>query len=78
MSISNLAVDGMTYEQAFTELDEILQALEGGESSLEDTQALYERGVALAQRCQNLLDQAELRVQQLNGFEGLDGESEEG
>jgi len=57
----------MTFEQAFAALEETVEQLETGELALEDTLSLYERGQALARRCQDLLDQAELRVTQLGG-----------
>jgi exodeoxyribonuclease VII small subunit len=60
-------IDEMTYEQAFTELEEIVAALESEEHSLEGTLALFERGQALAHRCESLLDTADLKVQQLLG-----------
>ncbi|HMN14599.1 MAG TPA: exodeoxyribonuclease VII small subunit [Bellilinea sp.] len=58
--------DELTYEQAMQELDDLIGSLEEGQSSLEDSLALYERGQALAKRCAELLDKAELRVQQLS------------
>ena len=61
---SNL--DQLTYEQAFDELQTIIEKLETGDNPLEDTLALYERGQALYQHCTNLLDKAELKVQQIN------------
>ena len=78
MSISNVSdlhnrtspVDELSYEQAFGELEEIVAALEQNNPSLETTMALFERAQALARRCSNLLDQAELKVQQISG-EGL-------
>jgi exodeoxyribonuclease VII small subunit len=63
-------VDQLSYEQAFHELEEIVAALESSEQPLESTLALFERGQALARRCADLLDQAELKVQQISG-EGL-------
>ena len=57
----------MNFEQAFAALQETVEQLETGELALEDTLSLYERGQALARRCQDLLDQAELRVTQLGG-----------
>lgn len=65
-------IEEMTYEQAFTELEQIVAALESDEHSLEGTLALFERGQALAQRCASLLDQADLKVQQLLGKDLVD------
>lgn len=63
----------LSFEAAFAELEAVVQALEEGELSLEESISLYERGQALAQLCQQRLDQAELRVEQLHS-EGLPGE----
>jgi exodeoxyribonuclease VII small subunit len=66
-------VEKLTYEQAFEEMDKLVAALESGDLPLEESLALFERGQALAQRCMALLDQAELKVQQLTE----DGEVED-
>jgi exodeoxyribonuclease VII small subunit len=55
----------LTFEQAFEELETIVSKLEAGELTLEESVALYERGQALARLCSDLLDNAELRVQQI-------------
>jgi len=55
----------MTFEQAFTQLEETVQRLEAGNLSLEESIALFEEGMRLAQLCGTRLDQAELRVSQL-------------
>ena len=47
-----------TYEQARTELREIVAKLESGGQSLEDSLALWERGEQLADICQHWLDSA--------------------
>lgn len=70
-------VDQLTYEQAFAELEQTVAALESDEHSLESALSLFERGQALARRCADLLDQADLKVQQLLGKEVLDFEPEE-
>ncbi len=60
-------IDQLTYEQAFTELEAIVTALESDQRSLEEALSLFERGQALASYCASLLDQADLKVQQLSG-----------
>ncbi len=55
----------MSFEQALAELETVVQQLESGALALEDTVALYERGRKLAQYCQALLDDVDLRLQQL-------------
>jgi exodeoxyribonuclease VII small subunit len=65
--VGAVSVQEMTFEQSFAALQEVVERLETGELSLEDTILLYERGQALARHCQSLLDQAELRETQLGG-----------
>lgn len=59
------AIHELTFEEALAELEQIVRALEGGGLSLEEAIALYERGRALADRCQQLLQEAQLRVRLL-------------
>ncbi len=60
-------VEKLTYEEALAELEAIVRALEGDEHTLEESLALFERGQALLKHCADLLDKAELQVQQLLG-----------
>lgn len=60
-------VEELTYEQAYAELEGIVANLETEERGLDDAIAQYERGQALAQHCADLLDKAELKVQQISG-----------
>ena len=58
-------IDELTYEQAFEELQTTIATLEAGDKPLEETLALYERGQALYKRCTALLDEAEVKIQQI-------------
>ena len=62
---ANADVDALAFDDAFAELQRVVGVLESGGESLESTIAQYERAVALQQRCERLLGEAELRVQQL-------------
>jgi len=55
----------LTFEQAFAELEESVRTLERGDLPLEESLALYERGQELSAYCAKLLDEAELKVQQV-------------
>ena len=55
----------LVFEQALEELQEVVGSLESGELALEDSLKLFERGQALADRCSQLLEQAELWMRQL-------------
>lgn len=56
-------VQDLGYEQARDELVEVVRALEAGGLSLDDSVALWERGEALARRCEEQLAGARERVQ---------------
>ncbi len=56
-------VQDLGYEQARDELVEVVRALETGGLSLDDSVALWERGEALARRCEDQLAGARERVQ---------------
>lgn len=53
------------YEQAREELIEVVQSLEQGGLTLEETLALWERGERLAQICQTWLDGARQRLEEV-------------
>ena len=58
-------LEALSFEDAFTLLEEVVQRMEGGDLPLEESLSLYEKGMSLSHRCQALLDQAELRVSEL-------------
>ena len=73
-------VKKLTFERAIEELEIIVKRLEDGKVPLEESVAIYERGEALKRRCEELLRQAEARVDkittdasgQVTGTEPLD------
>jgi len=54
--------DEMTYEQARSELEDVVRRLESGGVPLEESLTLWERGEELARTCQSLLDGARARL----------------
>lgn len=58
-------VADLSYEAARDELVETVHRLEAGGTSLEESLALWERGEALAQRCQEWLDGARTRLDEV-------------
>ncbi|HEY6597276.1 MAG TPA: exodeoxyribonuclease VII small subunit [Asanoa sp.] len=52
----------LSYEQARAELATVVERLEAGETSLEESLALWERGEKLADVCQRWLDGARERL----------------
>ena len=62
---SDPAIDTLSFDDALGELQRTVAELEAGGQPLEAAIALYERGVALQARCERLIGDAQLRVQQL-------------
>lgn len=54
------------FEKSLEQLEALVDDMERGELSLEQSLAAYERGVGLYRRCQQALEQAELRVKLLS------------
>lgn len=61
------AVDSLSYEQARDELIRVVSVLEQGAATLEDSLALWERGEALATRCEEWLIGAKARLDAARG-----------
>ena len=62
-------IEDMEYEEAYSELEKLVETLEGEQLSLEQTISFFEKGKNLIQHCQNLLDKAEMKVTQLTSQE---------
>ena len=62
---SEIDVGQLSFERAIEELESIVRRLEDGKVPLEESVAIYERGEALKRRCEDLLRQAEARVQKI-------------
>jgi exodeoxyribonuclease VII small subunit len=58
------------FEQALTELERLVERMETGELSLEESLKTFERGVELSRTCQRALDAAEQRIQILTEQNG--------
>ncbi|MFZ5756899.1 MAG: exodeoxyribonuclease VII small subunit [Pseudomonadota bacterium] len=54
---------GVNFEESLEELESLVEQLEDGDLSLEESLAAFEKGVRLARECQDALKQAEQRVQ---------------
>tara|TARA_Y200000002_G_scaffold302603_1_gene257936 strand:+ start:70 stop:318 length:249 start_codon:yes stop_codon:yes gene_type:complete len=61
-----------TFESAMAELEQLVEKMEDGELTLDESLRAFERGVVLTRLCQNELKNAELKVQQLNNDGGLE------
>jgi len=75
-------VEKLSFEEAFKELEGTVHRLEGGGLTLDESIALFERGMRLAKHCGQKLDEAELKVSQLvssdrGGYETIPFEEKE-
>lgn len=72
------AIQRLSFEQAYHQLEETVQQLDAGNLPLAQAIALYQRGMALAKHCNAQLDNAELSIKRLTpsgdleDFEELD------
>ena len=55
----------LSFEEAFRRLGEMVDSLESGGLPLAEATALYQQGMGLVRRCNQLLNQAELKITQL-------------
>ena len=67
----------MIFEDSMKRLETIVEELEGGELTLEDSIARYEEGVKLSRRLTQTLDEAEKRIERLVENEGAGGPTTE-
>jgi exodeoxyribonuclease VII small subunit len=66
----------MPFEAALAELEQIVDKLEKGAVALDESISLYERGEALKKHCDELLKNAEMRIEKITlaadgGFKGV-------
>ena len=82
MTQSAADIAKMPFEAALAELESIVDKLEKGAVALEDSIKLYERGESLKKHCDDLLKNAEMRIEKIalsadgkpKGVTPLDGE----
>ena len=58
-------LNALSFEQALSELEAIVEQLEGGAVSLDKAIDAYSRGMVLKQHCQARLEEARLKVEQI-------------
>ena len=55
----------LSFEEAYKQLTEFVQKMESGEMPLADSVAAYEQGIKLKAYCEQLLKEAELKIETL-------------
>ncbi len=58
-------INAISFEEALRELEAIVTSLERGDVSLDDAIAAFERGTALKAHCQERLEEARMKVEQI-------------
>ncbi len=59
-----------TFEEAMAKLDQIVAEIASGKVGLEDSLTMYEKGMELVNRCREILDNAEKRIEMLTARDG--------
>ncbi|KPP98552.1 MAG: exodeoxyribonuclease VII small subunit XseB [Bacteroidetes bacterium HLUCCA01] len=59
-------MERISFEEALQKLEAIVNKLEDGSVSLEESVSLYEEGMKLSKHCSEILEQAELRIEKVN------------
>ena len=72
MASSGEKAQAQPYSEVVERLEDVVKKLETGQLSLEDTLAEFEKGIRLVQRGEELLAQADKRVQELLEHQGQD------
>ncbi|THB70358.1 MAG: exodeoxyribonuclease VII small subunit [Gammaproteobacteria bacterium] len=65
-----------SFEKSLSELEKIVEKMENGDLSLEESMKQFEKGVELTRVCQTVLDQAEQKVKLLSTDEGDSSEAD--
>lgn len=55
----------MKFEEAMKELEETVKKLESGETTLDESMELFEKGIALSRTCQKILNDAQFKITKL-------------
>lgn len=55
--------DPIPFEQALAELESLVETMEKGDLSLEESLTSFERGIALTRHCQQALQEAEQKIE---------------
>lgn len=69
---STKKTDVLDFEASMVELESLVERMEHGEQSLEDSLKDFERGIALTRSCQKSLQETEQKIQQLIEKNGQD------
>lgn len=66
MTAQTKSVDEMSFEDALSELESIVQNLETGKTTLDESISTYERGIALKKQCEKKLQDAKMKIEKIS------------
>lgn len=61
----NMEENKLSFEEAYKQLTELVKKMESGEMSLDTSVAAYEQGIKLKAYCEQMLKEAELKIETL-------------
>jgi exodeoxyribonuclease VII small subunit len=67
-------LEGKSFEELLEMLQETVNQLDSNGLTLEQSVLAYERSVAIAAACENILNEAELRIERINARTGSNGD----
>lgn len=67
---SNSKNKSLNFESTLREIEKVIESLEEGNLSLEDSIKAYEKGISLTKTCQKMLSDAELKINKLSSKDG--------
>ena len=65
-----LKEEELSFEQALSNLEEIIHQMESGEAPLESLVTHYQTGVKMLKLCRERIDSAEMKIKEVNGANG--------
>jgi|MTBAKSStandDraft_1061840.scaffolds.fasta_scaffold01058_20 exodeoxyribonuclease VII small subunit len=74
---TKIDISKLKYEEALQQLEQVINHLESGVLELDEMLARFEQGKDLLAHCQQLLDQAELRVREIGQLEEKSSDQED-
>ena len=70
--MSNNEFEKLTFEEAMRELEKLVDGLDKGDISLDEAIAAYDRGSQLKDYCQKKLNEAKMKVENIQSSESVD------
>ena len=64
------AIEGLSFEQAISNLEETILRMESGETPLESLVKNYQIGVKLLKHCREKIDAAEMKIKEVHEIDG--------